>query len=143
MSKFSKTVFAIYFITLIITWLISKYAYWCVITLVLFLQLSNMALRKWVDNRTKYKDSISHEAEKLRWFYMYFGFPITICFPKQFRQIRKDTYFERRAKELEEGIKFYEEHSVPAPEEMKDELINCNRYLKLKKIKHKQEEHES
>ena len=140
MSKFSKTIFVIYFVTLIITWIISRYAYWAVITLILFLQLSNMALRKWVDNKTKYKDSIFSEDEKLRFFYMYFGFPIVICFPKQFRQIRKDSYYERRVKELDELVKFYSEHDASITDEMKDELINCNRYLKLKKIKHKQEE---
>ena len=140
MSKFTKTIFITYIISLFIINYISNYVYWGVIILILFLQLSNMMLRKWVDNRTKYKDSIAHEDEKLRFFYMYFGFPITVCFPKRFRQIRKDTFFERRVKELEERKKFYTEHGAPITDEIKDELINCNRYLKLRKIKQKREE---
>ena len=140
MSKFSKTIFVTYIISLFIINYISNYVYWGVIILILFLQMSNMILRKWVDNRTKYKDSIIHEDEKLRFFYMYFGFPITVCFPNHFRQIRKDTFFERRVKELEERKKFYTEHGAPITDEIKEELINCNRYLKLRKIKQKQEE---
>ena len=82
MSKFTKTIFITYIISLFIINYISNYVYWGVIILILFLQLSNMMLRKWVDNRTKYKDSIVHEDEKLRFFYMYFGFPYYCMFSK-------------------------------------------------------------
>jgi hypothetical protein len=139
MSKFSKIIFASYLSTLILAWLINIYVYWGIILTVLFLQVSNMMLRKWVDNKTKYRDSLSHEEEKLRLIYSYFGFPITILFPKKFKEIRKYSYYERKLKELEEMEKFYTERSFPITDEMKEELINCNRYLKLKRIKHKQE----
>lgn len=146
MTRFSKWVFACYMMSLTILYLISKfnhfflYVYWTEMGTVLFLQMTNMLFRKPIDNFTKYKDSISYETEKIRFVYMYFGFPITLLFPEYFRQIRKDSYYERRLKQIESTMNFYEEHKTPLPEEIKNEWTVCNRYLKLKKLKTKQEE---
>lgn len=139
MSKFSKIVFISYISLLIIAWLINIYVYWGIIMTVLFLQLSNMFLKKWVDNKTKYKDSLAHEGEQLRLIYSYFGFPITVLFPKRFREIRKYSYHERKLKELEDLIKLYNDNNMIISERLKNDWTICNRYLKLKKIKHKQE----
>ena len=143
MSKFVKIVFAIYLVSLVIIYFLSKQVYWGVIFTILGLQLINMVLRKYVDNKTKYKDDLISEGEKLRFFYSYLGFPIAILFPKHFRQIRKDTYFVRKIKSLEDLIKMYTDHKLPVDQKIKDEWINCNRYLKLKKLKEKHLEHET
>lgn len=140
MSKFSITVFISYLLLLVTTWFIDKHLYWAIISTVLILQMINMVFRKYIDNKTKYHDSYYAEEEKLRFFYAYFGFPITLMFPKYFRQIRKDSYYERKLKEIETTMKFFEGHNVPIPEETKNEWTICNRYLKLKKLKTKQEE---
>jgi len=103
------------------------------------LQLINIIFRKKIDNKTKYNDSISSESEKIRFIYTYFGFPITILFKRYFKQIRKDSYYVRRLKELENIMQVYQKNDIPINEEIKNDWVTCNRYLKLKKLKEKQE----
>jgi hypothetical protein len=143
MSKFAKITFAIYLVTLVIVYLISKPVYWGILFTILVLQIINMVLRKYVDNKTKYKDSISDESEKMRFFYTYLGFPIALMFPDYFKKIRKDTYYVRKIQKLEDLIKMYTEHKLSVDQQIKDEWVNCNRYLKLKKLKAKHLEHET
>lgn len=140
MSKFSIKVFVIYILSLVMIYVISKQVYWGVISTVLFLQLTNMFLRNWVDSKTKYKESINNESEKIRFIYTYFGFPITLMFKDYFKQIRKDSYYERAIEQLKNKIEFYNKHDIPITEDIKDDWIDCNRYLKLKKLKTKHQE---
>ena len=135
MSKFSIKVFIGYISVLLILWFTSRYAYFGVIGMVTVLQIINMIFRKRIDNVTKYKDSFIYESEKFKFFFTYFGFPITILFPEYFKELRKYSYYERKMKQLKELIEMYEEHKMPINEKIKNDWIICNRYLKLKKYK--------
>ena len=140
-SNFSKWVFFSYLSILTIIFIISRFAswvmyiYWFIILTILVLQISNMVMKKYVDNKTKYKDSLLYESEKLRFVFAYFGFPIVLLFPDYFREIRKDSYYVRRLKELGDLIKMYEKSGITVNEEVRSDWTICNRYLKLKKLK--------
>ena len=137
MSKFIIKVLIIYVTSLLIIYKINEGVYWVILITIIVLQLSNSLFRKRIDNVTKYKDPISKESEQISFFYSYFGFPITLIFRKRFREIRKDSYYERKIKEINRLIEFYGENDAEIPENMKNEWVICNRYLKLKKLKTK------
>ena len=85
MSKFSKRVFIIYILSLVVLWIVSTTLYWIVILTVLALQIINMILRNFIDKLTSYNgDKLYYESEKLRFIYAYFGFPIVLFFLKYF-----------------------------------------------------------
>ena len=137
MSKFSWIVFGIYLSILILVYFFINFLYWPILGTVLFLQITNMIFRKYINKKTKYKekDELFMENEKIRFLFIYFGFPLVFIHLNYLKQLRKDSYYIRNVKELESLIKIYEENDIKIDDKMKNDWIMCNRYLKLKKIR--------
>ena len=96
-----------------------------------------MIFRKYINKKTKYKekDELFMENEKIRFLFIYFGFPLVFIHLNYLKQLRKNSYYIRNVKELESLIKIYEENDIKIDDKMKNDWIMCNRYLKLKKIR--------
>jgi hypothetical protein len=141
MSKFSKRVFIIYILTFIVIWSLSKTLWLVILFSIMFLQFINVLLKKFLNRYTWYNESkLFNESEQLRFVYAYFGFPVVLFFPKYFRELRKVSYHERTLKQTEEMIEMYNKNQIPIDERLKEMWVDCNRFLKLKKIRTKQRE---
>ncbi len=120
----------LYTILLVIFYIINRHLYFGFLFFVMFCQSISFLCSKWFDRKTQYRDSkIVEEPGRIKVYYSYLAFPVVLLFMNHFRELRKDSYYQRKYDELSE-LKNY----ITFDDELKERWEECFNYLRIKKL---------